>query len=80
MTRIQFFGRISEPMGTAVSFDIPGDGLSICQLRGRLAEAHACDDLREPSIRAAINDEIVDDMQIVSPGDDVSFFSPLSGG
>ncbi len=80
MTTVKFFGKISEPMGAQVSFSIPPPGLAVCDLRIALAEAFKCDELRHPSIRAAINETISTETDCAMPEDDIAFLSPLSGG
>ncbi len=80
MTVVKFFGKISEPMGAQVSFDMPPSGLAVGDLRKALAEAFDCQDIRHPSIRAAINETISAETACVMPQDDIAFLSPLSGG
>lgn len=80
MATIQFFGRISDTMGHELTFNIPAGGLKLSQLRETLSADHDCADLELPSIRAALNDEIVEEDLFVAQQDTVTFFSPLSGG
>ena len=80
MTTVKFFGKISEPMGTQVSLEIPPAGLAVRDLRDALAEAFGCEDIRHPSIRAAINETISTEADCAMPQDDIAFLSPLSGG
>ena len=80
MTIVKFFGQISDTMGTQVSFEIPATGLAIDDLRNALAEAFDCEDIRQPSVRAAINETISAEADCVMPQDDIAFLSPLSGG
>jgi len=80
MTTVKFFGKISEPMGTEISFEIPPSGLVVSELRIALAEAFDCADIRHPSIRAAINETISGEADYAMPEDDIAFLSPLSGG
>ncbi len=80
MTTVKFFGKISEPMGAQVSFDIPPSGLIVSDLREALAQAFDCQDIRHQSIRAAINETISTEADCAMPQDDIAFLSPLSGG
>lgn len=76
---IEFFGRLSDQMGKAVSVDIAGVA-TLGAIRAQLAKDHSVDDLLDPSVRGVVNDAMVADDTPVKTGDNVAFFSPLSGG
>ncbi len=78
--QVHFFGRIADAMGGSVAVEVPELGLTIAGLRGALAARHDCDSLKDLTVRAAVNDVIVDEACPVRPGDTVAFMSPLSGG
>ena len=70
--KVLFFGRVSDAFGPQIAVDIPP--ATIADLRLSLgAEALA-------GARAAINRQIVTDAAAIAPGDEVAFFSMLSGG
>lgn len=78
--QVHFFGRIADAMGGSVAVEVPGPGLTVAALREALAARHDCESLKDLTVRAAVNDEIVDEACPVRPGDAVAFMSPLSGG
>jgi sulfur-carrier protein len=80
--KVQFFGRIGDRIGREVGLDLPPDGCSVADLRSRLAllHPHAKADLMSPSLRACVDETIATEDQIVSEGETVAFFPPLSGG
>ncbi len=77
------FGRLKDAFGTD-RLDIPDGVVTAADLRARLADQNP--DLAEmllaPSIRIAINQELVADEQNASlmSGDEVALLPPLSGG
>ncbi len=72
--RVLFFGRVSDTFGPEREVDLDPAGVTVSTLRGALGvEALA-------GARAAVNREIVTDDATVRPGDEVAFFSALSGG
>jgi molybdopterin converting factor small subunit len=80
--KVIFFGKLGESIGREIAFDVPPDGCSVAQLRTLLGQRFpvARADLEGPALRACVNDAIVDDAFVVTPGLDVEFFPPLSGG
>lgn len=77
---VEFFGRLSDRMGKAVSCELSGNDMTIARLRVCLADEYANDELLRPSIRPAINDQMVPENAPIVSGDRVAFLSPLSGG
>ncbi len=78
--QIEFFGRLSDRMGNKLSWEAEGESMTIGHLRSNLAAEYDCDYLLQPAIMGLINDEIVPDSSVITSGDVVAFFSPLSGG
>lgn len=77
---IEFYGKLSDRMGTSLSCELPIQDMTIAGLRERLAKDHDYAELLKPAIRPVINDEMVQETAIISVGDRVAFLSPLSGG
>ena len=82
VVRVLFFGRIADVCGRAVEVTIPLGGCSLSDLKARLAEAvgGAAEALRDPCVRAAIDQVMAGGDPWVSPGQDVAFLSAFSGG
>lgn len=80
--KVLFFGEITSRLGHERAVHIPPDGCSIAQLRQLLGanDAIALATLMRPAIKASVDQAIVGDETIVQPGQEVAFFSPLSGG
>ncbi|WP_033315313.1 MoaD/ThiS family protein [Robiginitomaculum antarcticum] len=78
--QVEFFGRISDRMGSKRFCDLDSAGMTVGQLRARLANDYEYDELLKPSIRPVINDVMVPEDTVISSQDRVAFFSPLSGG
>ena len=78
--RIHFYGRLADALGREVELASAAP-CSVAELRELLAadHPHAAEALRNRA-RACIDDELVSDSRIVSPGEAVEFFPPVSGG
>ena len=77
-TRILFFGRIADRFGAERDVDIPESGCTIAELKAIL---FAGEDMADAgAILAALDQEMVDDAAEIRPGQEIAFFSPLSGG
>lgn len=84
MLRVLFFGRVREELDCA-SLEIPLeaqvgdlDGLQryLCETGGgKWAET-----LGQENIIRAINQQVADGNSALSPGDEVAFFPPVTGG
>jgi sulfur-carrier protein len=84
MTRILFFGRVSDAAGcSAINIDVPPALRTVGDLRAWLAER---DDglaavILSPSVRAAVDQTFCgDDASLVVGAQEIAFMSPLSGG
>ena len=77
-TQIIFFGRIADRFGAQRDIDIPESGCTVSELKARLfAGADGAD---PGTILAAVDQQMADDAALVRPGQEIAFFSPLSGG
>jgi molybdopterin synthase sulfur carrier subunit len=80
--KLLFFGRIADQLGRERELDVPAEGCSIGELRNLLARSDpvAADLLAGGRILASVDQAMAGDEQHVRPGQEVAFFSPLSGG
>ena len=58
---IEFYGKLSDRMGTSLSCELPIQDMTIAGLREHLAKDHDYAELLKPAIRPVINDEMVQD-------------------
>ncbi len=81
MTTILFFGEVSDRLGRERPLSLPAEGATVGEIRRRLAQAHEeADILLRPQVRAAVDHETVTDDALVRPGQEIVFFSVVSGG
>ncbi len=82
MARILFFGRVGERLGPEGQLDLPVEGLTVREIRRRLAERDevAADALLRPDVRASVDLVVVGEDARVRPGQEIAFFSLFSGG
>lgn len=82
MTRILFFGRVGERLGSEGSLDLPSEGLSVREIRRLLAERDevAADALLRPDVRASVDLVVVGEEVVARPNQEIAFFSIFSGG
>ena len=80
--RIELCGRLAEACGCEVEQAVPTDGLPVHALFAALADAHPRlgEVLARGRVRACVNEEIVPGSTVVTAGDAVSLFPPVSGG
>ena len=80
-TRLIFFGRLAEQIGREREVDIPEDGTTIGALRKLLSDDPELEILAPGrGMLASVDQEVVQDDAHVKPGQEIAFFSPLSGG
>ncbi len=79
---VLFFGQLAEQFGRTREVEIPPEGCTVGDLRLRLTSAndHLAIVLNRPGIRAAIDQQMVGDDALVTPRQEIAFFSPVSGG
>jgi sulfur-carrier protein len=82
MTRILFFGRVAEKLGAEGSLDLPAEGLTVEEIRTRLAgrDEVAADALLRPDVRASVDLVVVGENARARPDQEIAFFSLFSGG
>lgn len=80
--KILFFGQLADQIGREREVDVPADGCTVAELRRLLSasDARLAHLLGRPGIRAAVDREIALEDALVSPTQEVAFFSPVSGG
>jgi molybdopterin converting factor small subunit len=79
--RILFFGRPADRFGGQRTLEGPEDGLTMSELRRRIATtADGGDILLDPAIRGAVDGAECGDDAWVRPGQEAAFFSIFSGG
>jgi len=80
-TRLLFFGRLAEQVGREREVDIPAEGCTIGALRSKLADDPELEMLAPGrGMLASIDQQVVQDEAHVRSGQEIAFFSPLSGG
>lgn len=82
MTRILFFGRVGERLGSEARLELPAEGLTVAEIRRRLADQDeaASDALLRPDVRASVDLVVVGEDARALPGQEIAFFSIFSGG
>jgi molybdopterin synthase sulfur carrier subunit len=84
MTRILFFGRVSDAAGCSeLTMDLPPDVRTLSEMRAWLAarDEMLAPIIRSPSVRAAVDQAFCsDEATIVTGAKEIAFMSPLSGG
>lgn len=82
MTRILFFGRVGERLGSEGSLDLPAEGSTVREIRRLLAERDevAADALLRPDVRASVDLVVVGEDAVARPDQEIAFFSIFSGG
>jgi molybdopterin synthase sulfur carrier subunit len=83
MTRILFFGRVSEAAGCSeLNAELPSDLRTVAALRSWLADRDAALKalILSPGIRTAVNRAFCSDDASIVDAEEVAFMSPLSGG
>lgn len=76
-TTIFFFGALTDRFGRERQLELPPDGLSIAALRRMLAPEGV---ELGAGTRAAIDQQLAREDDVARPGQEIAFFSPVSGG
>lgn len=82
MALVLFFGKLQDVVGQSqASIDIPSSIANTHDLRKFLNSKFGLNgDLQAPSIRIAVNGEIIDDHSSISNQDEIAFLPPVGGG
>jgi molybdopterin converting factor subunit 1 len=80
--RIQFFGRLGDRIGRETEVELPAEVRNVADLRQLLArlKPEVGGEFLGKTLRACVDDAIVDDEHPVSADSEIAFFPPLSGG
>jgi molybdopterin converting factor small subunit len=77
---VRFYGRLAEEVQPEFVLPIAREGLTIGEVRRKIADQFSGSRLLDPEIRAVLGDEVVQEGMMIFPGDEVEFLAPLSGG
>ena len=82
MTKIIYFGRLSDVTGKDEErLDLPSHVATAGALRSWLDQRFKANGaLMEPSVRIAINSEIIFDDEPLAQADEIAFMPPVGGG
>lgn len=83
LIRLKFFASIREWTGVAEERLPISEHSTVAQVRAILASrGEVWEKCLGPSavVRAAVNQEVVQDDHVLAPGDEVAFFPPVTGG
>lgn len=81
MLKITFYGEIGSRMGPELLMELSAPATTVGDLRKELASSdEAAAGLLRPTIRAAVDNCVVRDDAEVKDGQEVCFFSIVSGG
>ena len=78
---VSFYGEIADRLGRERAMVFSADDITVGEIRAELArQDEAAAVLLNPQIRAAVDSVVVEDDAGVKSGQDVVFFSIVSGG
>lgn len=78
---LSFHGEIADRMGRERRLALAAEAACVGEVRAELARRdEAASALLDPRIRAAVDAEVVDDAAPVRSGQQIMFFSVVSGG
>lgn len=83
MVTVLFFAKIREDLGVDRLRCSVGTSATLGELKGRLIDQHGenwATALKASNLIQAVNHQIADDQQVLSSGDEVAFFPPVTGG
>ena len=81
--RMLYFASLRERIGVSEeTLDVPASIVSVAQLRGWLAERGTgwAEAFAERTVRAAVDQTMVNDDHALIDGAEVAFFPPVTGG
>jgi Molybdopterin converting factor, small subunit len=78
---LSFYGAVADKLGRERSVAFAADGVTVGEIRAELARQDPdAEILLQPQIRAALDTRVVKDDAVVRSGQEVVFFSIVSGG
>jgi molybdopterin synthase sulfur carrier subunit len=86
MIDVRFFASIREQLGTSelsLALALAGDPPTVSFLRQQIIDVRGgnwSDVLCADNVVIAVNQEVVDDQYVLSDGDELAFFPPVTGG
>ncbi|MGH1420632.1 MAG: MoaD/ThiS family protein [Hyphomonas sp.] len=82
MATILFLGKLADALGTGrLDQSLPAEAQNTTTLRNWLDAAHELNGLLlEPTVRVAINNDIVQDPHPLQDTDEIAFMPPVGGG
>ncbi len=79
--RVLFFGKLTDLVNQPDFYHETEPGIRIADLYEQLARASKLPSLEQkPNIKVAVNQQLVDWEQSLSPGDELAFLPPVTGG
>lgn len=79
--RLSFYGEIADRLGRECDLALAADGVTVGEIRAELARRDpAAEVLLTPRIKAALDSRVVGDDAPVASGQELVFFSIVSGG
>lgn len=83
MIKVLFFASIREQLGVStLSLPLLG-GTTVAMLIQQLVDSRGdrwAEVLNAANVVKAVNQQVVDDLQLLTEGDEVAFFPPVTGG
>lgn len=81
LVKLLLFGRLRDSLGPTIDAPVPAAGCSVAELRTMLVDSDpAYAVFATPRVRACVDRVIVDDRFVISPGQEIAFIPPVSGG
>ena len=84
MIDVLFFASIREQLGTSgLSFSLEDERATIASFRQRLIALHGgswSEVLCADNVVIAVNQQVVNDQHLLTDGDELAFFPPVTGG
>lgn len=80
--RLRFFASLRESLGAQGDLELP-EGSSVADARNQLIARGAPFDAslaRHKALRAALNQTLCEESAVLSDGDELAFFPPVTGG
>ena len=76
--KLRFFGRLRDAIGGELEIDVPGEVADSEQLRAWLGRQYPA--LLNPSVKIALDDQVLVAPAVIAGARQVAFLPPVSGG